>query len=249
MSPAKSTSRAAGHIGVNLLPDEIKQAENASTQRRLIVLLTILVVVAVSAAFFGASYSALAAKTTLAAAQAEADRIVAEQANYGGGQQVANQIEITQGAQLLATGLEIEWSALVRDVLAATPASITVTSFEIDSSTTTKEAEAPIPPLEGSRVAAVTVVAVATAPVDIDAWVKSLEKLDGLIGTSVLRLEGQQFTIKVFISEERVTGRFDPELLGYLEPEPVASPTPSATPTPEPTQAPTPTPTPSDGEG
>ncbi|MGV8969713.1 MAG: hypothetical protein ACOH1J_04615 [Microbacteriaceae bacterium] len=242
-----------GYVGVNLLPEEIKLAENAATQRRLVVLLTVLVLVLVAAGFVGSYLLAENAKSSLTAATANAERIVAEQATYGGGQLVANQIRSTQDAQLIATVVEVDWVGILRDIISVTPESIVITSFEIDGSTSISDSVPPDPPLENMRIASISMTATTPVPGDISVWIKALEKLDGFAGAPVVRYDSGQATINFFVSSARVTGRFDPNILGYKEQDPAATPTPQPTPEPNVTETAvpnaTPEPTPTEGEG
>ncbi len=234
----KPASKPSGPIGVNLLPDEIKQAENAASQRRVLVLLTIMVIVAVGAASAGAWLNAQSAAAQLAQAQAKAASIISEQAQHLEGQAVSDKIVSTQDAQILLTTAEIDWQKLLVSIIGVTPATISIQSFELNASTPFAVIDDVPGPLDAPRLGAVTMTATTVNVPDIDVWVKSLEKLDGFAGTRVLRLENGTVTVDFYVSKDRVTARFDPAVEGYDEPTP--------TPTPEPTQTaePTPTPTP-----
>jgi hypothetical protein len=236
MSAARNAGNGLpGYTGVNLLPDEIKQAEGAATQRRVIVLLTALVVAAVGAAYFGSLLYAQSSQSSLAAAQAEAAQIVADQAKFGGGLRVANQIKTAKDAQVITTAAEIYWTAVITDVIVATPATISITSIELHAATPVTDGTVPTPPLETSRVGSLTISGVTAAPADIDAWIKGLEKIKGFAGSSVVRFDGgSKYTVVLYISNGRLTNRF-------ATPAPGATATLSPTPTPTPTSTSTPT--------
>lgn len=244
---SKASTGRPGYVGVNLLPEEIKLAENAATQRRLTVLLTILVFVVVGAATLGAAYLANAAAGNLATAQARAEEILVEQQAFGGGQKVAGQITATKSAQQFTTIAEIDLADLIGDVLAATPASITITGIDFEAQTAVTDGQLPSGPLEAPRVASMVLTGVTGSQTDVKAWVDGLAKLEGFGGAPVQQLQGgNQWSVVLFLSAERWTARYGGEGQSpdtSTQPDPTSDPTPTEAPTP------TPTPTPTESEG
>ena len=98
-----------GEPRAQLLPASVKLREKARNTRQLMVMLVVLAIVVAGAGTFGAFWLAQQAETQLAAEQARTLDLLAQQAEYAEGANVAAQVEATENAQRMITANEIDW--------------------------------------------------------------------------------------------------------------------------------------------
>jgi len=213
------------------------------------VLLPIIVIVAVVAASLWAATTAADSATRLTAAQDDAANLILQQAKYSEGQRVADQVKAVTDAEAIATAAELDISGLIVAAIGATPPSVAIISYEWQQATPVVDNDTPKGPLQGPRVGSLRITGLTANFADTDPWVKSLGKLKGFAGSTVLKVEeGYAVSVTIYVSDQLLLNRF-PFSTGTAGAGGSASGNGSSTSTPSPTNTPTPTATPSGSEG
>lgn len=201
-------------VRVNLLPPEIAKAEKAGAQRRLLVFLAIVSLVVAALGTAAATVLAATAQAALTSEEARATLLTQERAKYAEAQYVAGLIQSTEDAQRAGALGDVDWAAFVRDIIAVTPPSLSLTQFDGESSTVTLPASGPQGPLESSRLGLVHLVSQTADATLIDQWVQSLKTLEGYVGSTVERVDnsesdaGYTLTVTVYFDNDRLRDRY-----------------------------------------
>jgi Tfp pilus assembly protein PilN len=186
MSPRASTKKDAvlvigGPPRADLLPPEIKHGEKLRSQRRGLVALLILVLVVVVGGYVGATYLSQQSANVLTAANAETAQLQADQVQYAKVSQANAQIAAATAARRAATTTEIDWKSEIADVVATLPSGSTLTSLTVLSGTPGSPLASPSSPLEGNRVAELSLTVSTSDIPDTAKWIRDLATLDGFV--------------------------------------------------------------------
>lgn len=199
-----------------LLPPELKQEEKNQTQRRLLGFVLVLVIVITGA---GYAFSAIVAETSrqrLAASNLATDNLLAEQAKYVEVRQLSAQVQASKDAATIGMATDIAWTKYLNSITE------TIAGVGAVTTTLTVAAETPITPLvlptsplEGPRIAEITIIAASPAFVPAADWLAALSKLPGYVDATVssikLTTTGYDVTMKLHVSSELFTNRFAAE--------------------------------------
>jgi Tfp pilus assembly protein PilN len=170
---------ATGWPQVDLLPQEIRDARKLrGTQKRLGVLLLVIVLLAM-AGYAGTLFLAAQARTDLADAQAETQRLTTEQAKYAEVPLTLGQIAEVEGAMLSGTSTEVLWAPYLSALQAVTPAGVTYDSVITDTGSPMAPWAGSISELQLPAVGQITFTARAASLPDTAAWTDALATVPG----------------------------------------------------------------------
>jgi len=204
-----------GEPRVQLLPPAVKARERAAATRRRVAMLVVLSLVVVGAGFGYAWVRNTEAQGQLAAARAQTEAILQQQADYSEGSQALALVDAITAAQVGVTVNEIPWNDVIAGIRGMLPADTT-----LDAVAATAQApwEAPLSvegPLRKSRIATLTLTLLGPNVVDAVNLTASLQELDGYVDSrfdsSIWNGSNYVTIIRVMLDGDATTGRFGPD--------------------------------------
>jgi len=213
--PEPATERPQSHripsVAVNLLPVEVIEARRTGRVKRTVLTLLAVFVVLLTGWYGFARVQTALARSELADAKANTERLTRQQGAYAELQQVQRDSAAIQRqlAQLMTN--DLAWPALLRSLRQAAPADLVLTGMtvtldasRVSGSGTNNTATAP--------VAFVTLTGVGTSKPQIATYVDALSKVEGVADpfiTSVTASEkGLDFNVRVNVTNALLGGRF-----------------------------------------
>jgi hypothetical protein len=213
---AAANTNVGGAPRVDLMPPEIRLKRSQLRVRRSLRLVLVGVLVVVVAACLGTWALGTVAQTSLSAAQAQQQQLVAQQATYSDVTSVKSGIALIKAGQKVGASTEIDWAAYLTKLQATLPAGVTFSSVTITSATPLTAQAQSTTPLEGARVA--TIVFTVSSPTlpSIPTLLDGLKTLPGFVdatpGSVATAGAGAGYTANVtmHIGTEAFANRFDP---------------------------------------
>lgn len=201
-----------GEPRVQLLPPAVKAQERAAAARRRIAMFVVLSVVVAAAGFAFAWMRNADAQVQLAAARAQTEAILQQQAQYSEGSQALALVDAITTAQVGVTVNEIPWDSVIGSIRGMLPAD---TVLDAVAATAQAPWEAPLSvegPLRKSRIATLTLTLVGPTVVDAVGLTSSMARLDGYVDSrfdsSIWNGTSYVTVIRVMLDAEATTGRF-----------------------------------------
>jgi Tfp pilus assembly protein PilN len=239
-----------GSPRVDLMPPEIRlKRAQLRTRRKLRLALFgvfIVVVAACGAAWAGANL----AQTSLASAQQQQAALIQEQSKYSGVTTLKNQISVIKAGQVVGDSTEIEWNTYINRLLGTLPPGLTLDAATIDSATPFSEYTQAYVPLQGGRIATLTLTAKSSTTPTIPPWLDALKTLPGFVDATpgAVTLSDGVYTsaVTMHIDTLAFDYRFDPKSAAANHKANIAAGTETVAPTAA--ASPTPTPTPTEGK-
>ena len=179
--PAAAGLVIGGRPSVDLLPTEVLVERRQRAGVRRAWLGVVVVAVAVGAVTVLASASAIQADSALAEARQETDSLLAQQQQYRDVRTTETQSELLRAAQAVGGSTEIDWQATLQRVQSSLPGGVTITGVQIDSATPMAPYEQATTPLQGQRVATLTIDAASSTLPSVPAWLDSVKKVPGYV--------------------------------------------------------------------
>ncbi len=202
---------------VDLMPPEIRvKRSQLKTRRQLrLGLFGVFVVVAVACAATW-TWSSLA-QSSLAAAQAQQQLLVAQQSKFSDVTTVKDSIVLIKAGQIVGDSSEIDWEGYLTKLQATLPSGVVITTVTIDSESPIKAFAESSTPLEGDRIASLQFTASSAALPSIPVWLDGLRTLPGFVdatpGSVSLDTAGGGYTAQVtmHINSKALANRFIPK--------------------------------------
>ncbi len=166
---------------VDLLPTEVLIDRRQRAVVRRAWLGVVVVAVAVGAGVVLASASAMQADAQLVAAREQTDSLLVEQQQYREVRSAETQSELLRAAQQVGGSTEIDWQTTLQRVQDSLPAGVTITGVQIDSATPLEAYAQATGPLQGQRVATLTIDAASPTLPSVPAWLDSVKGLRGFV--------------------------------------------------------------------
>jgi len=138
---------------VDLLPPEVHERRRTASVRSTILLLALLAVVIVGGGFTFASLLVMQSSATLAAEQERTLDLLAQQGEYIEVRQVQGRVTASEAAMRIGLSTEVDWTGVIRQVLAAQPPGMVLQNVDIVSVTPTTPFPQPTVPLQNPRIA------------------------------------------------------------------------------------------------
>ncbi|WP_375401002.1 hypothetical protein [uncultured Amnibacterium sp.] len=234
----------------DLLPEEVRAGRRAYATRRA---LALGVVVALFIAILGvatAKITVTASAAALQAARNQTNSLIRQQAAYSGVTSARARLTSVDAARATATGTEILWKPYLERVGATLPNGMSIVTVQIDSAAPGQPYLQPTSPLQGPRVATLTLHVTTRGLASIQTWLNALPVLPGFVDASagnVAADAGGQLgaDVVVHINAKAYTAA-SPESASSVRAKSSqgVKPTPTPTPVPVPVVTSTPTPTP-----
>lgn len=211
-SAGRQAGGFAAPVRVDLLPPEVKAARrNDAIGRRLLIVLVV-VIALVATAIGGSTVMAMQANSTLSAAQAETASLAQQQQQYAKVRAVQSQIALTEAGQEVGASTEIDWQAFLDKVRAVTGGGLAITGISFDSASPLAAYQQSTVPLEGARVATVTIQVSAPNLDAVSAWLTQLSGLPAVADVSpgAITLDGSGYTASAImhLNDSAYDGRF-----------------------------------------
>lgn len=183
--PTKSDQRGAPIVGyeprVDLLPGEVHvDRKQRAVVRRAWLVVVLVALVAVLGT--GAAYkTSVEAASDLSATQDQTVGLLKQEQSFAEVKQVQAQAALIDAGREVGGSTEIDWGTTLERIQASLPAGVTITGVQIDSATPLQSFTQATAPLQGARVATVTVTASSTELPTIPLWITSLAKVPGFV--------------------------------------------------------------------
>ena len=212
MSAAADRLVLAGEPRVQLLPPSVRAREKVRSAQRL-VLLAVVGGAAVAAAMYGFGvFTAGIAQSALVGAQNETQTVLAQQAKYQQGTQVAATVSAIQQTQQVGTSLEVLWAPMIEKIRSGLPQGDGLASFTATGQTPWGATLDPEGPLRAPRIAVVSVVISSPSAPDVAAITSVLKGLpgyaDSAVQSTVASSGSTQTTISVTLGAGALSGRY-----------------------------------------
>lgn len=198
---------------VQLLPPEVEAGRRGKAMRRRLGAGIVGVVVLALLGIVGSSWMAMQSKDGLASAQARTIELLAEQSKYVDVRNVQNELDLVISARQLGASTEIDWKDYLGKIGEILPADVTIDAVGVQSaSPLTAYAQATVP-LQGARVATLTIDLTSTNLPEVPVWLTGLKELpgyaDGTPGTiTQTDLGTYQVNLVLHINEGAFSQRF-----------------------------------------
>lgn len=179
MSPRKQVAAGPGLPQVNLIPPEIQSKRGLVRVKRWLGAFVVLSVLLAGGIVFRAAMAQDAADEELRVAEAETERLQAEQLKYAEVPTVLENLETIKTARSLGMSTEILWPGYLSAIAATAPAGVSIETIAVSGATPMVLAAAPISPLQAASVATVTFSAQSLTLPDTSAWLDGLETVPG----------------------------------------------------------------------
>lgn len=179
MSPRQQATAGPGLPQVNLLPPEVQAKRGLVRVKRWLGAAVVLSVLLAAGIVFRAGMAKDAADEELRVAQAETERLLAEQLEYSEVPIVQRNLETIKTARSLGMSTEILWPDYLSAIAATAPAGISIDTIGVSGATPILLATPPINPLQAPSVATVTFSAQSLTLPDTAGWLDGLETVPG----------------------------------------------------------------------
>ncbi|GEM_PF-3024216 len=219
VEPATSTERELRMLPIvaSLLPTEITDARRHRKVKRIVISALIAFVVLLGAWYGVARQQTAAARSSLAAAEADADRLQRQQNAFAElvRLQTESQAISTQLAGLLAN--DLQWSRLVHAVRAAAPEGVQISGVfgELKKANAAGSAANTVRLPSGDTekvIGAITVIGIGVSKESVAAYADALAALAGignaLLSDAAVKDGVVQFTLRLEITESALGGRY-----------------------------------------
>jgi hypothetical protein len=212
---AGSNLAIGGAPRVDLMPPEIRTKRSQLRIRRSLRLALVGVLVIVIAACGGTWALATVAQTTLTAAQAQQQQLVATQAKYSDVTGVKSSIALVQAGQKVGDSTEIDWSSYLSQLQATLPSGVQLQNVTVLEATPFTAFGQATTPLQGSRIATLTFTATSAGIPSIPVWLDGLKTLPGFVDATPGSVAGggddgsYTANVEMHINTQAFTNRFD----------------------------------------
>lgn len=200
---------------VDLLPTEVLVDRRQRAGVRRAWLGVVVVAVAVSAVVMLASANAVQAESRLAEARQETDALLLQQQAFREVRSTERQSDLLRAAQSVGGSTEIDWQATLQRVQDSLPTGVTITGVQIDSATPLEAYAQATSPLQGQRVATLTIDAASPTLPSVPAWLDSIRNIpafvDGNANSVTLDSATNVYTVDmtIHLDEAAYDGKYD----------------------------------------
>ncbi len=200
---------------VDLLPTEVLVDRRQRAGVRRAWLGVVVVAVAVGAATVLASATAMQADSQLADVRQETSTLLVQQQQYRDVRATETQSELLRAAQTVGGSTEIDWQSTLQRVQNSLPAGVAITGVQIDSATPLEAYAQATTPLQGQRVATLTIDASSPTLPSVPAWLDSVKGIPGFVDANAnsvtLDSSTSVYTVDmtIHLDEDVYDGKYD----------------------------------------
>lgn len=170
-----------GQPRVDLLPLEVRAERKAAIQVRRAWLGVAAVVVLVGIGGGAATLYSQGAEASLTAAQAQTASLSAKAAQYSKVKTVQGQVDLMDAAREVGGSTDIDWPTYLSKVALTVPTGATLSDLTVDSASSVVAYAQASTPLEGQRIATLTLTATSSSLPDVPTWLDNFTKLPGYV--------------------------------------------------------------------
>jgi hypothetical protein len=214
----KTTGKTLLVIGgvprADLLPPEVlvHRRQRATVRRAW---LGVVVVAAVVALGVGVStMDNVSSAAQLRAAQDEGTSLLQQQGQYSEVRKVESRTALAEAGQAVGGAPEIDWSDYLKKVQASLPTGVSIVGVTVDSASPLESYEQPTTPLQGERVATLTVEADSPTLPSIPDWLDRVHGLTGFVDANAnavtLNSDTGHYTVDMtlHVNDEAFDGKY-----------------------------------------
>jgi hypothetical protein len=204
----------------DLLPTEVLVHRRERRVVRRLWAGVVVVAVAVGIGIGGASLVATRATDDLANAQAQTLSLLQQQAQYKEVRTTESSMSLLESAQAVGGSTEIAWGPYLREVRASLPAGVVINGVGVDSASPLEPYAQTDAPLQGRRVATLTLDAISQTLPTVPDWLESVRSLDGFVDATVnsvtLEETSGHYTVNmtIHVDEKAFDGKYLPQKKG-----------------------------------
>jgi Tfp pilus assembly protein PilN len=170
---------------VNLLPIEVHvDRRERTTARRAWIGVGVAVAVVLLATGAAVAHQ-LDSASSLAAAQEATSSLLAQQQRYAEVRSTEADTQLLESAQAVGGSTEVDWETTLSGVRAALPEGVGITAMTIDSADATQVFEQSSVPLQGARIATMTLTVQTTTIPSVPDWNDRLSSVVGYAGSTI----------------------------------------------------------------
>lgn len=214
-TPAKSGA-LGGEPRVSLLPPEVNDFHKSRSVRRRLIGGVMGVLFLVAGLVAGSYVLAFFAQTSLDAARAESQALLAQEAEFSDLRELQSGIELIEAGRMVGASTEIDWKAYLDDLEKTLPPGVRIDTIAIDQASPFADYAQSSVPLQGARVATLSFAAVSPTIPSIPVWLDGLAELTGFVnavpGSVTILTDGTyRVNMTMNINEEAYSQRFAEE--------------------------------------
>jgi hypothetical protein len=166
---------------VDLLPTEVLVDRRQRAVVRRVWLGVVLLTVAAVGVVLLATASAVQQEAHLADVRRETDSLLLQQQQYRDVRTVETQSRLLRAAQAVGGATEIDWQPTLQGVQDSLPDGVAITGVQIDSATPLEPYTQATGPLQGQRVATLTIDAASPTLPSVPSWLDAVKGLPGYV--------------------------------------------------------------------
>lgn len=212
---ATTTLVVGGTPRVDLLPTEVLVDRRQRAVVRRAWLAVGVVAVAAATAVALVTMVASQADAQLAQTRQETDALLLQQQQFRDVRSIETQSDLLRAAQSVGGATEIDWQGTLQRVQDSLPAGVTITGVQIDSANAVESYAQGTGPLEGQRVATLTIDAASTTLPSVPEWLDSVRKLPAFVDANAnsvtLDAATNVYTVDmtIHLDEDAFNGKYD----------------------------------------
>lgn len=196
----------------NLLPPSILAFRRDRRNVRMLLMALVLAVVIALLATGVAGLAAAATASQLQAEQARTLTLLAQQSEYSEAGEASATLAATGQALAVAGATDVDWSEYIAEIEKGLPDGMALTGVQLKATTPISVVDQPVAPLQGARVATLTLTASSADLPELELWLNSLADLPGYVDSnpgSVISAEGGFLTVVTLgVNAEIYSNRF-----------------------------------------
>lgn len=213
--PAEVRLVVGGESRIDLLPPEVAARAQARSTKRAMGGVVVICLLVGATGVGAAALSATDAANQLDAARATSTQLIQKQGEFVEVREVQAQLDAVVAAQAIGASTEVNWQSYIGSIQNALPAGATLIGFNVEMATPLESYTTAQVPLQGARVASITMTTdVADLPT-AQAWLNSLATLPGFVDASpgtLTQQEGGAFQLSavMHVDASAYSSRFAP---------------------------------------
>lgn len=198
----------------DLLPTEVHvhRRQRASVRRAWAGVVVVALAVGIGAVAGGLAKSS--EETRLAAVQAETVSLLQQQRQFSEVRTTESDISLLQAGQQVGGSTEIDWSQMLGSVQSKLPSGVRISGVTIDSASATTAYVQSLDPLQGQRIATLTIDAKTAGLPSVPAWLDSVHTVTGFVDATANSVTRDDTTgdytvnLTIHLDEKALDGRF-----------------------------------------
>lgn len=206
-----------GRPRVDLLPTEVLADRRSKRIVRRMWAGVLLVVVVVGIGAAAASLYAGQANDDLTDAQNQTLSLLQQQAQYKDVREAESGTALREAAQAVGGATEIDWKAYLGSVQSSLPSGVAITGVAIDSASPLESYAQADAPLQGQRIATLTIDAESPTLPSVPQWLDSVKGLTGFVDATANSVTLDETTgtytvnMTIHVDEQAYDGKYQDE--------------------------------------